>query len=317
MVVPALYLAAFDVLTMRTLREVWRGSDALNGELDESLACDLAKDFVKQSDSFSAVLCKGELVVLGDVARLSNVQVNWNPHTYCFARTPRWQVLRRDQGIPCFGTPPPDLSRARESEHERVMEVARTQLNDRLDGVRRAMASNVRPAQCQVHRRSNRGDVPVLEFELLQGEGAESWSLLSTPWLRKAVVNRDEPSLLSAAEHWGAVRPWVAVVTSASRVEPQGGSLISPWVRGRLSGTLTLVDAEAGTLLCEAPFSFESSATIERPKPQYGKGRINIEPIVTVQTDADVRADFKKRYESAATRTLNEMTAYDAWPSFH
>ena len=317
LVVPALYVAACDSLTLRSLRDLLRGADALNEELDASLACDLAKDFVKQSGSYSMVLCQGELVVSGDVARLSNVQVNWNPHTYCFARTPGWQVLRSDRGIPCFGSPPPDLSRPLESEHERLMQAATTQLNERLDGVRRAMASEVRPSKCTTHRRSSRGDVPVLEFELLQsGDGAASWSFLSTPWLREAVVKRDEPSLLAATEHWRVVRPWVAVVTSSARTEPHGGSIITPWARGSLSGTMTLIDAEAGTLLCEAPFSFESSMTIERPA-KHGKGRINIEPIVIVHTEAEVRGDFMRRYESAATRTLNEMTGYDAWPAFH
>ncbi len=320
LVVPVLYLAAFDWLTVRKLRDSWRGSDALNGELDESLACDLAKDFVKlNGDSYSKVLCKGELVVSGDVARLTNVQANWNPHTFCFARTPRWQVLRSDEGVPCFGSPPPDLSRPLESEHERVMEAAITLLNDRLAGVRRAMESAERPEKCTAHRRSTRGDVPLLEFELLQGQGAESWSFLSTPWLREAVVKGDEASLLSVAQHWRELRPWVAVVTSAARVEPHGGSLITPWKHGSLMGTMTLVDAEAGTLLCEVPFTFESSATIERPPSpsKYGKSRINIEPIQTVQTDAEVRADLQRRYESAATRTINLMTTYDAWPSFH
>ncbi len=40
------------------------------------------------------------------------------------------------------------------------------------------------------------------------------------------------------------------------------------------------------------------------------------EPIAVVQTDADVSADLQRRFEAAASRTLSEMTAYNAWPVF-
>lgn len=319
LVVAALYASAFGWFTPRKLRDAWRGENALLGELDESLACDLVSDFVAVNEYRRKVKCNGALDVTGDAARFG-VKVDWEDRTYCLARTPGWTVLRHTNGVPCFPSPPPDPSQPIASENERVIAAVTTQFAGRLAGIRAAMNSEVRPPGCgKRKKRTPRNDVPLLEFELLQGDGGdEGWAFLSTSWLREAVVKGDRGSLLTAAQRWGRGRPWVAVVTSATRLEARSGLGLGKdrgWERGRLTGTMTLVDAEAGELLCEAPFQFENSATLPPlPKP-YGKRRFEIAPILELPTSERVRADLEARYHAAAMRTLNEMTGYDAWPS--
>lgn len=323
LVVASLYASAFGWFTPRKLREAWRGKNALTGELDESLACDLVSDFVAVNEFRRKVKCNGALDVTDDAARFG-VKVDWEVRTYCLARTPGWTVLRHTKGVPCFPSPPPDPSQAIASEHERVTATVTTQLASRLEGIRAAMASDTRPLKCakrtgpESARRpgSLRNDVPLLEYELLQGDGGdEAWAFLSSSWLRDAVVRGDQPALLTAAQRWGHGRPWVAVVTSAARLQAQARLGLGGWARGRLTGTMTLIDAEARELLCEAPFEFESSATLPPlPKP-YGKKRFDLAPVLDLPTRERVQSDFEARYRSAAMRTLNEMTGYDAWPS--
>jgi hypothetical protein len=319
LVVASLYASAFGWFTPRKLREAWRGENALLGELDESLACDLVADFVGVNEYRRKVKCNGALDVTGDAARFG-VRVDWEDRTYCLARTPGWQVLRHTNGVPCFSSPPPDPTQPIASENERVTATVTTQFASRLEGIRAAMQSDTRPPKCRKRKGATRNDVPLLEFELLQGDGGdEEWAFLSSSWLRDAVVKGDKGSLLTAAQRWGRGRPWVAVVTSATRSQAQAalgvGMARGTRARGRLTGTMTLVDAEAGELLCEAAFEFESSATLPPlPKP-YGKRRFEIAPILDLPTSERVRSDFEARYHSAAMRTLNEMTGYDVWPT--
>ena len=320
LVVAALYASAFGWFTPRKLREAWRGENALLGELDASLACNLVSDFVAVNEYRRKVKCNGALDVMGDAARLSVQVDSWEDRTYCLARTPGWQVLRHANGVPCFPSPPPDPTRAIASEAERVTATVTTQFASRLEGIRAAMNNEARPPKCAKGKPGTRKEVPLLEFELLQGDGGdEGWAFLSTGWLREAVVKGDKGSLLTAAQRWSRGRPWVAVVTSATRAQAQAalgvGTARGTWAKGRFTGTMTLVDAEAGALLCEAPFEFESSATLPPlPKP-YGKKRFEIAPILDLPTSERIRADFEARYHAAAMRTLHEMTGYDAWPS--
>jgi hypothetical protein len=318
LLVPALYLTAFQKVTLRSLRDAWRGPNALLGELDESLACDLVTDFVRAQNEFARrVTCEGQVVASRDVATLTNVKVDWETRSYCLARTPSWTVLRTTGVMPCFPTPPPDLNRAVASEQERLTTAATNQMRERLDGILRAMASELRPAKC-ARKDGTSTEVPVLEFELLQGgDGAPAWAFLSTPWLREAVLHDTPPKQLAALERWSQGRPWVAVVTSQHREEARGGSLGTPWKRGRLDGTLSLIDAEAGVLLCEAPFGFTSSASLPPPPKAYGRGRINIAPIVLYETEERVQADFRQRYQSTAMDTLSKLTSYGVRASIY
>lgn len=327
LLVPALYASAFQWITLRKLRDAWRGPDALTGTLDRSLACDLVSDFIAKDENRRHVKCEGALTVLGDGggASLSGVQVDWEQRTYCLARAPHWTVLRVVRSMPCFATPPPDLAHPIESERERVQLTATARMGDQLAGIRTAMTSDVRPATCPPRTRDQHGaEVPVLEYELLQGGvGDPAWSFLSTSWLRAAVVAEKESgpalkdALLDASERWAPELPWVAVVTSQSRTEPRAGLALKPWTRGQLSGTLALVDAAKGELLCEVPFSFKSSDTLERPRPSSYKSRLNIAPIFDIETDDRIQADFKRRYDSEATRVLNVMSSYGVRPSMH
>ena len=264
--------------------------------------------------------------VAGEVARVAEVKVGWEERNYCLARTPRWQVLRHVKGVPCFPTPPEDRTRAVTSENERVVAAVTAQFTARLEGIRQAMASQVRPRKCAGVASSNHSDVPVLEFELLQQDsGVAGWEFLSTPWLRAAVLERgNTEGLLEAAEKWRRGRPWVAVVTSATREPASAGidpqlhlRLPTFWQRGRLTGTLSLIDAEAGALLCEAPFSFESSQTLPSLPILYGKRDRAIAPILDIPTEARVHADFEARFHSAVMTTLNEMTAFKVWPALY
>lgn len=307
LLVAGLYASAFGWLSPRALRDRWRGPDALSGELTESLACDLVRDFVQQTEA-GEVECRGALVVSGAVARLEDTRVDLERRTWCLARVPKWAVLRHTKGGPCFPTPPDDLARPLESERERLVAWAQARLAARLEGIRVAMRSEARPRKCAPGERGESGEVPLLEFELLDGRGEARWSFLSTSWLREAVVSPTPANALAALEHWGALRPWVAVVTSSAREEAQriGG--------GHLQGTLTLVDAQAGTLRCEAPFAFDSGPAIRLPEglPQFGTTRRT--PVRPQLTEDRVRADFEARYRTAATHVLNEMTSWDAWP---
>jgi hypothetical protein len=318
LLVAALYGSAFGWLSERKLREVMRGDDQLNGELDEYLACDLVTDFVLARESYRKVKCQGALEVTGWAARFVGVKVDWEERTYCLARTPKWTVLRSSKGVPCFPNPPPDPSQALASEDERVMARVTAQVNGRLAGIRTAMASRVRPAKCTKRKSTQHNDVPLLEYELLQGDGrSEDWAFLSSTWLRDAVIRGDRDSLLTAVERWDRGRPWVAVVTSASREQAMSGVGRGGFMRGRLTGTITLVDAEAGELLCEAPFEFESSVALPQVPNVFGKKNYRLAPIIDQPTQERVRSDFEARYKSAAMKTLNEMTGYDAWPSVY
>lgn len=320
LLVAALYASSFGMFSPRGFRDAWRGPDALNGKLDESLACDLVTDFVLQSEGRRKVKCGELLEVTGSAARLSEVKVDWEWRTYCLARTPRWTVLRHSRGVPCFPSPPPDQSRALESERERVIAVARGELADRLDGIRRAMGSEVRPARCAQVRKTHHEDVPLLEYELLLGGGGDlHWAFLSTPWLRDAVVKDGPAEVLAAAERWSTLRPWVAVITSTTREQAMAGlgkGLLGPGrVRGRLTGTMTLVDAAIGELLCEAPFSFESSATLAAPpRPGSRKGP-DLSALLDFPSQERVNADFEGRYNTAVMLKLGEMTSNGAWPT--
>lgn len=311
LLVPALYISAFDWLSPRNVRDAWRGPEALSGELDQTLACDLVTDFVKQNEFARKVSCEGELVSLGDVARLPEVVIDKQHRTYCLARAPVWVVLRTTQNMPCFPTPPPDATRPVESERERVQATAQAQLNEWVDGIRVAMASSDRPARCPTIKRARHGvEVPLLEYELLQSSGDPAWAFLTTPWLREALVKGDSAAVLKANQRWSEERSWVAVVTSSSRDAPQAMTYGKTWLRGQLTGTLSLVDAAAGELLCERDFSFRSSDSLEPEYPTYGKRRINLAPIFQMESEPRIQADFKRRYDSAAQRTVNEMTSY-------
>ena len=325
MLVPALYLTAFDWLSPRNLREAWRGPEALSGELDDTLACDLVTDYVKREEFARKVSCEGELVSLGEVARLPEVIVDKQHRTYCLARAPKWTVLRTTQNMPCFPTPPPDLTRPVESERERVQETAQRQLTEWAEGIRIAMASPTRPSRCPEIKRARLGvEVPLLEYELLQGSGDPAWAFLTTPWLRDGLMNGDAAAVLKAAQRWSDDRGWVAVVTSASRDAPKADALgkglpfAHNWLRGQLTGTISLVDAAAGELLCERDFSFRSSDRLEPEyQPTYGKRRLNLAPIFDSPTDARIQADFRRRYDSAALRTVSEMTSYGVRTSLY
>jgi hypothetical protein len=101
------------------------------------------------------------------------------------------------------------------------------------------------------------------------------------------------------------------VITSASREAPKVMGIGKGWGRGQLTGTISLVDANTGTLLCERDFAFRSSDQLEPEIPVYGKrSRLNLAPIFDVPTEARVSADFRRRYESQALRTVQEMTSY-------
>lgn len=318
LLVAALYAAALGWLSPRNLREAWRGPDALTGELDVSLACDLVTDFVDATEYRRKVECGDLLEVTGDAARFSGVLVGREPRTYCLARLPQWQVLRQTRGVPCFPTRP-DPARPAAFEHERVAEYAKTQLARRLEAIRQAMTSEVRPLKCTPRAHSKAGSLPLLEFELLQaGAADEAWAFLSTKWLRAAVVEGGPEAILTATERWSEGRPWVAVITSSTRkpamLGPGGGML--GWTRGQLTGTMSIVDAEAGELLCEAPFQFESSRTLLPPLPPLEKkGRFEISPNLVRPTSARVREDFEERSRLAAERAVNELTSYAAWPA--
>lgn len=315
--VAALYASAFGWLSPRKLRDRWRGPDALRGELTPSLACDLVTDFVLETESVSDVDCGGAVEVSGDVARLVDTRVRFHRRDWCLARVPQWRVLRATRGVPCFPTPP-DAARPLEAERERVLAWAELELKERLDRIRTAMASDIRPRKCPIGEQGRGGEVPLLEFELLQGPGSVRWSFLSTSWLREAVIGPKPATALVAMERWGELRPWVAVVTSSTREEAQLTSgRARGWSRGRMKGTLTLVDAERGTLRCEAPLSFESSASLmvlPSALPQFGNDS-RLSPLMgTPLTEDRVRSDFEARYRSAAATVLNEMTSWDAWP---
>ena len=308
-----LYATSFGWLTARKFREAWREIALESGELDESLACDLVADFVVQNESGRKVRkCEGELVVIGAAARLSGVTVDWEDRSYCLARAPGWRALRVTQGVPCFPTPPPDVDRVLESEQQRVAAWTRSTLQARLAAIRMAMTSKVRPSKCAQGMRARRSDIPLLEFELLQGgDTSLSWPLLSTAWLRDAVLKDDAGALLKAADRWAMGRPWVAVITSASRESALGGpAFYKPFRRGSLTGTMTVIDAEVGELLCEVPFAFESSATLA-PLP----GRLLGLARFDAPTNERVQTDFQERFKAAALKTLNEMTGYQAWPA--
>jgi hypothetical protein len=300
-----LYSSAFGWVTPRKVRDALR--DPLNGELDESLACDLVTDFVHVGSPRVKVACAPALVVSGDAARASAVKVDSELRTYCFARVDGWRVLREATGMPCFPTAPEDRLHPLAAERARMAATAQTRLRERLAGVRAAMESEVRPLKCNTRGQAH-GEVPVLEFELLQGSGADEWRFLSTPWLRDAVVKRTPVTELAAADLWGRGRPWVAVVTSASRVSAaMAPESMTEWQRGKLTGTLTLVDAAAGTLLCEAPFEFSSSPKLAPlPRVRARNGPV-IPPILDLPTEARVTADFHDRYHEAVRR-LDELT---------
>ncbi len=318
LVIAGLYATSFGWVSARKFGEAWRDLtlESGSGALDESLACDLVSDFVGLNEYRRKVKCQGELVVTGEAARLAGVKVDWEDRTYCLARVPGWKVLRAVKGVPCFPTPPPEPSRAIESEQERVTVFTRALMTQRLEGIRMAMTSEVRPRKCAQGTRARRSDIPLLEFELLQGGGSESWAFLSTGWLRDAVIKGDFDSLLTASERWATGRPWVAVVTSASRKEPVGGLLDARFIHGELTGTMTVIDAEAGELLCEAPFSFQSSGTL-KPLPRQRWARLDFGPLREIATKERVDADLEERFRAAALKTINEMTGYHAWPSLH
>jgi hypothetical protein len=319
LVVPTLYVTAFDWFSPRNLREAWRGESALIGELDETLACDLVTDSVKANEFARKVSCEGELVSLGDAARLENVVVDKEHRSFCLARAPYWVVLRSTRDMPCFPTPPPDYTRPLESERDRVSATAQAQVKEWAEGIRMAMMSTDRPARCPEIKRARHGvEVPMLEYELLQGSGDPAWAFLTTPWLHEALVNPNANSALKVARRWTEERPWVAVITSASREAPKVLGIAKGWGRGQLTGTISLIDAGAGELICERDFSFRSSDSLgPEQQPTFGKRRINIAPIFDLPTEARVQADFKRRYESAAMRTVNEMTSYGVRTSFY
>ena len=80
---------------------------------------------------------------------------------------------------------------------------------------------------------------------------------------------------------------------------------------------MTLVDAATGELLCEAPFSFESSATLAAaPRPSARKG-LDLSAILDSPNQARVNADFESRYTTAVMLKLSEMTSNGAWPTLH
>jgi hypothetical protein len=294
----------------------------LSGELDDTLACDLVTDYVKREEYARKVSCEGEVVALSDAARLPEVVVDKQHRTYCLARAPRWMVLRTSLSMPCFPTPPPDLTRPIESERERVRATAEDQLNEWAEGIRTAMLSTERRARCPQILKGRHGvEVPLLEYELLQQSGDPSWAFLTTGWLREALVQGGAEAALKAHQKWSHDRPWVAVITSASREAPRVLGLGKGWGRGQLTGTISLVDAAAGQLICERDFSFRSSDSLEPEyQPTYGRRKLNIMPIMPVldvPTEARVQADFKRRYESAALRTINEMTSYGVRTSLY
>ena len=321
LVVPMLYITAFDWFSPRNVREAWRGPEALSGELDDTLACDLVTDFVKREEyGTRKVNCEGEVVSLGDVARLPDVVIDKQHRTYCLARAPQWVVLRTTESMPCFPTPPSDFTNPIESERARVREFAQDQLNQWAGGIRTAMMSTDRPARCPQVKSARHGvEVPLLEYELLQQSGGDpSWAFLTTPWLREALVSGGPGAVLQAHQRMSQERAWVAVVTSASREAPQVMGIGKGWGRGQLTGTISLVDAGSGTIICERDFAFRSSDQLEPEVPVYGKrSRINIAPIFDVPTEARVTTDFRRRYDSAAQRTINEMTSYGVRTSLY
>lgn len=305
-VIGLLYPMSRGVLTARAFRELTRGA---NPELDESYACDLIADFVAAPRV--PVDCRGSLSIIGDAARLSGVVVNHgNPSTYCLARAGQtWLVLRAAGGVPCFATPPPDLSRPVASERERVEAEAKQMFEARMRVISAALASGASvPERCGARVAAT---VPVLDFDRLTSSVPPGWEFLTTRWLREAL---DDGRVVEAVARWP--RPWVAILRVGQRAPARLLSVLEPgwspfkFQPGSLSGTVLLMNAETGEVLCAHPFSARSSErlpSVKRPS-KYDL------PTLETPTIERVETDLQRNFRAELHKVMAEMSGYRLTP---
>lgn len=303
-----LYPMSRGVLTLRAFRELMRGP---NAELDEGYACDLVTDFIAAPRAGVKVQCRGSLSIIGNAARLSGVVMNGSPSTYCLARAGEtWLVLRAAGGVPCFATPPPDLSRPLASERERVEAEAKQVFEARMRVISATLASGAPvPERCSDRVWSA---VPVLDFELLTSTVPPGWEFLTTRWLSQALASG---RVVDAVSRWP--RPWVAILRVGQRTPARLPSVLEPgwspfaFQPGSLAGTLLLMNAETGELLCAHPVSVRSSERL----PSIKRASKFDLPGLDAPTPERVELDFQTNYRAELNGVLAKMTGYRVTPA--
>jgi hypothetical protein len=282
------------------------------GEIDEALACELVVDFTNIRRSH----CDGSLETMGDVARLSGVNLYGAVRTFCFARLDgAWVVLRDTANGPCFSTAPA----SREAEKARLVAEVRSLFDERMQGVIAALErAEPLPNRCPD---TVWAIVPMLEPSWLGGNRTEEgWEFLTTSWLRDALDEPNDEQVLAAMKAWGKARH-VAVVTATQRTRARMGLTVEgirlpfDWRRGSFAGRVRLVDARDGVGLCEGTLGFASSESLKpRTTSFVAGGKTVVLPVPDLPSQTRVEEDFKDRYHTALTETLQTISGYRVSP---
>jgi len=300
--------------------------------LDAKTACDVTEAyFLKTGKMYvsSEIACTGKLDVQGSTARLDGVAIVNNGkktdavYRVCLARGARWFLIHADT------TKDECLDEAPEANGETAEQVARDDYPALLEGGRvhtadkrlaavKAAVSDTKPAEKTCNEaalaaalgkeKSKVATARTIDFAALDGKDDPDFAFLSSADLlryvqggaaKKPVAARSDDARAVLSE------PLLVVYKHKAREAAEitdKGAKAATWglTPGSYDGTLYVVDAGRGAVLCQGPLAFATPS-----KPTFSLSRSSTKG----QVETRARLDLEQRFHDAATARMKELTA--------